>query len=114
MRLDRHVTARQPGAARADHHVDLGVGAPGAQLVGDLGPFIAQDGARGQDMARLLDPPLQHVAGLVLVQPPRVRDREDGDTHGDEIPVGVQAMRRGGHGALAFRNKGQRQAGAGS
>ena len=85
MRLDGHIASGQARAAGRDDHIHIRIGTPVAQLGRDLVAFVADDLAIRQQVPRPFDPPHQRVARLVLIKPPRIRDGQNRDTHGDKL-----------------------------
>ena len=91
------VKAMTPGAVAATgariilgntYHLML---RPGAELIGDLGAFVRQDGAGGDAVARGFDPVGECVAGAIIRSTARIADGEDRDADGDEVAGVVDA-----------------------
>ncbi len=88
-RLGRDIAAGDAGSAGRDNHLDLGVGGPAAELVGDRRAVVANDIARGENMAGFLHAFAQRVARAVIVHVAGVGDRQNGDADRLELRIGL-------------------------
>ena len=75
----RDVAAGHAGAAGGDHHLDGGIGDPGAELGRDRALVVADDGARREAVAGGLKAGDEGVAGTVIGGRARVGDGQDRD-----------------------------------
>ena len=94
-RFRRHVAPGDAGAAGGDHHIDLRIRDPGAQMALDRVGIVFLDRPRGDAVAGLRDAIGERVARRVVGQRARVRHGEDGDIDRDEWAVFIDAC----HGA---------------
>ena len=83
--FDGDVAAGEACAAGGKDDVNLGVHAPVAELFGDGGAVVFQNGAGSKDVARAFEAADERVAGAVIFRCPGVGNGQDGDPDRVEV-----------------------------